>query len=78
VLVDTAGAGKIEESRICELVKQIFPLSPGGIIDYLDLRRPIFRQTAAGGHFGRPEFSWENTNKAAELSAAAGLQTAGK
>ncbi len=78
VHVDTAGTGKIEESRICELVKQIFPLSPGGIIDYLDLRRPIFRRTAAGGHFGRPEFSWENTNKAAELSAAAGLQAAAK
>ncbi len=51
----------------------MFPLTPGGIIRYLDLRRPIYRKTAAGGHFGRnePEFTWEKTNRAAELAAAA-------
>jgi len=51
----------------------LFPLTPSGIIKYLDLRRPIFRKTAAGGHFGRsePEFTWESTHRAAELAAAA-------
>lgn len=75
VLVDTMGTGKIDDERICELVRQIFPLTPSGIIQYLDLRRPIYRKTAAGGHFGRnePEFSWEKTNQAAKLSEAAGV-----
>ncbi|HEV3417338.1 MAG TPA: methionine adenosyltransferase [Pirellulales bacterium] len=75
VNVDTDGTGRIEDSRICELVKEIFPLTPGGIIKYLDLRRPIYRLTAAGGHFGRsePEFTWESTARAAELAEAAGL-----
>ena len=52
--------------------QRLLPLSPGGIIDYLDLRRPIYRQTAAGGHFGRSEdgFTWENTDRAEELKAA--------
>ncbi|MDA7979981.1 MAG: methionine adenosyltransferase [Pirellulales bacterium] len=71
--VDTFGSGKIEDARICEIVREIFPLSPRGIIDYLDLRRPIFRKTAAGGHFGRsePEFTWESTESAEKLTAAA-------
>ncbi|HEV2971550.1 MAG TPA: methionine adenosyltransferase [Pirellulales bacterium] len=75
VNVDSDGTGRIEDSRICELVKDLFPLSPGGIIKYLDLRRPIYRLTAAGGHFGRsePEFTWESTSRAAELAEAAGL-----
>jgi S-adenosylmethionine synthetase len=78
VHVDTDGTGRIEDARICELVKETFPLTPGGIIKYLDLRRPIYRKTAAGGHFGRsePEFTWEATNKAAELAEAAGLGAA--
>jgi S-adenosylmethionine synthetase len=76
VLVDTEGTGRIEESRLCELVRQHFPLSPAGIIKYLDLRRPIYRRTAAGGHFGRtePEFTWESTHRAAELAEAAGVE----
>jgi S-adenosylmethionine synthetase len=55
------------------LVRKIFPLTPSGIIKYLDLRRPIYRKTASGGHFGRnePEFTWEKTDRAAELAAAA-------
>lgn len=78
VYVDTQGSGKVADDKICEAVEDLFPLSPGGIIKYLDLRRPIYRQTAAGGHFGRsePEFTWENTDKAAELAAALGLETA--
>ena len=72
VHVDTQGSGVVDDSRLCEVVREFFPLSPGGIIDYLDLRRPIYRQTAAGGHFGRSEeaFSWENTDRADELKAA--------
>ena len=72
VHVDTQGSGVVDDSRLCEVVRDCFPLSPGGIIDYLDLRRPSYGQTAAGGHFGRSEddFSWENTDRAEELKAA--------
>lgn len=72
VHVDTQGSGKVDDGKICDAVKKVFPLSAGGIIKYLDLRRPIYRKTAAGGHFGRsePEFSWENTDMAAELKKA--------
>jgi S-adenosylmethionine synthetase len=75
IYVDTQGTGRVQDSLICDLVREFFPLSPSGIIRHLDLRRPIFRKTAAGGHFGRtePEFTWENTDRAAELAAAAGL-----
>jgi S-adenosylmethionine synthetase len=73
VRVDTEGTGKIEDARLCELVREIFPLTPSGIIKHLDLRRPIYRKTAAGVHFGRnePEFSWEKTDKAKQLAKAA-------
>src|SRR5499427_8765888 len=66
VHVDTDGTGRLDDERICELVTDLFPLSPGGIIKYLDLRRPIYRKTAAGGHFGRSdkEFTWESTRRA--------------
>ena len=76
--VDTEGSGTMDEQRLCQLVRQVFPLTPSGIIRYLDLRRPIYRKTAFGGHFGRcePEFTWEKTDKAAELAAAAGKQLA--
>jgi S-adenosylmethionine synthetase len=72
VHVDTQGTGKLLDRQICELVREHFPLTPGGIIQYLDLRRPIFRKTAAGGHFGRtdPEFTWESTGPAAKLAGA--------
>ena len=65
--------GKIDDERICELVRETFPLTPKGIIKYLDLRRPIYRKTAAGGHFGRsePEFTWEGTAPAKKLEKAA-------
>ncbi|NCX98196.1 MAG: methionine adenosyltransferase [Planctomycetia bacterium] len=71
VHVDTEGTGKVEDERLCEVVRDVFPLTPRGIIDYLDLRRPIFRRTAAGGHFGRDEFPWEKTDKAKQLAQAA-------
>ena len=73
--VETFGTGKIDEEKIAEIVSEHFDLLPGAIIRDLNLRRPIFRQTAANGHFGRelPDFTWEKTDKAAELRAAAGL-----
>jgi len=75
VHVDTQGSGKVADSKIQDAVIKTFSLTPSGIIKYLDLRRPIYRKTAAGGHFGRnePEFTWEKTDKAAELAKAAGL-----
>jgi S-adenosylmethionine synthetase len=69
VMADTMGTGKVPEGKIVEAVREIFPLTPKGIIEYLNLRRPIFKKTAAYGHFGRnePEFSWERTDKAEAL-----------
>ena len=78
VRVDTEGTGRLDDARICDLVREFFPLTPSGIIKYLDLRRPIYRKTAAGGHFGRsePEFTWESTKRAAELAEQAGVSEA--
>jgi len=75
VLVETFGTGKIAEEKIAELVRQFFDLRPAAIIHHLDLRRPIYRQTAAYGHFGRPDLDlpWERIDKVDELRAAAGL-----
>lgn len=70
VLVETFGTGKVDESKIEEAVKQVFDLTPGGIVKTLDLKKPIFQATAAYGHFGRPEFSWEKTDKVKDLLAA--------
>jgi S-adenosylmethionine synthetase len=69
VMADTMGTGKVEESRLVEAIRQIFPLTPKGIIEYLNLRRPIYKKTAAYGHFGRnePEFTWERADKAEAL-----------
>jgi S-adenosylmethionine synthetase len=77
VLVDTEGTGKVGEATLCQTVREKFPLTPSGIIEYLDLRRPIYLKTAAGGHFGRdePEFTWESTHRASELAEAVGLET---
>ena len=73
--VNTFGTGKISEERLIELVRQTFDLRPKAIIQQLDLLRPIYHQTAAYGHFGRelPDFTWERTDKAEELKAAAGI-----
>ena len=75
VLVNTFGTGRIEESKITALVRKHFELTPKGMIDSLKLRRPIYRVTAAFGHFGRSEksFTWEATDKAAALKRDAGL-----
>jgi S-adenosylmethionine synthetase len=75
VMVDTEGTGVIEEELITALVREHFKLTPRGIMQELDLRRPIYKKTAAFGHFGRtePEFTWERTDKAAALKSAAKL-----
>ncbi len=75
VMVTTFGTGKISDEKIAALVSEHFDLRPKGIVQMLDLLRPIYQKTAAYGHFGReePEFSWERTDKAAALKAAAGL-----
>jgi S-adenosylmethionine synthetase len=78
VHVDTQGTGQLDDTKIQEAVQDFFPLSPSGIIEYLDLRRPIYRKTAAGGHFGRDdtEFTWEATERAAELAELLGVSAA--
>jgi S-adenosylmethionine synthetase len=74
VLVDTHGTGKVAEDTLSNLVRAHFKLTPRGIVEELDLRRPIYKQTAAFGHFGREEdgFTWERRDKAAALKADAG------
>jgi S-adenosylmethionine synthetase len=86
VLVETFGTGVVDSSKLQQIVRANFQLTPKGIIESLNLRRPIYRKTAAYGHFGRAdsEFTWEATDKAQALREAAGLQgkpelaTAGK
>jgi len=68
IMIDTFGTGKISEQEIVKLVEKTFDLTPRGIVKTLDLLKPIYRKTAAYGHFGRPEFSWEKTDKAAKLA----------
>lgn len=72
--VETFGTGKIDDEKIARIVSEVFDLRPGAILRDLNLRRPIYRQTAAYGHFGREEadFTWEKTNKVADLKSAAG------
>jgi len=76
ILIDTKGTGKVGEDRLEAAVREIFPLTPRGIIETLDLRRPIYRKTAAYGHFGRPlpEFHWEKTDRAAAIASAVGAE----
>ncbi|MBM3229506.1 methionine adenosyltransferase [Candidatus Parvarchaeota archaeon] len=75
IFIDTLGTGKIDNGRLVELIRKNFRLKPGHIIKDLDLRRPIYRKTAAYGHFGRedPDFTWEKTDKADELRKQAGI-----
>lgn len=77
LMVDFMGTGKISEKRAVEIVREVFELKPAGIIKTLDLRRPIYRKTAAYGHFGRndPDFTWERTDKVEEIRKKAGLQS---
>lgn len=74
IRVDMGSNVDVDESKLVKVIRDIFPLTPQGIIDHLALRRPIFRKTAAGGHFGRDDadFTWEATDKAADLKAAMG------
>ncbi|OHB64374.1 MAG: methionine adenosyltransferase [Planctomycetes bacterium RBG_13_62_9] len=76
VLVNTQGTAKISETKISEIVCKLFPMTPKGMIDHLNLRRPIFAETAYGGHFGRnlPNFTWEKTDMVDALRKAAGLK----
>jgi S-adenosylmethionine synthetase len=78
VFVDSLGTGQIEDAQLADMVRAVFPLTPKGIIHYLQLRRPIYKKTAAFGHFGRNEegFSWERTDKAEALRAEAGMAAA--
>ena len=73
ISVDTFGTGKIEEAKLIEIIRNNFDLRPYGLIEMLDLERPIYKPTAAYGHFGREEFPWENTDKAEKLRSDAGL-----
>jgi S-adenosylmethionine synthetase len=76
--IDTFGTGKIADEKISQIVSKAFDFTPGGIIEYFKLRRPIFRQTAREGHFGieQPNYTWERTEKVAELKKLAGLKEA--
>ena len=75
ILIDTFGTGRVKEDKIVKLVRSNFDLTPKGIIDHLRLRRPIYKKTAAYGHFGKtdPDFTWELTDKADTLKKQAGL-----
>jgi len=75
ILIDFLNTGKIPEEKAADIVNEVFDLRPGAIIQYLDLLRPIYKKTAAYGHFGRhdEDFTWEHTNKAEEIKAKAGI-----
>ena len=71
VMVNSYGTGKLSDEALSKLVRQVFPLSPHGIIDHLKLRQPVYPKTAAYGHFGRPEFTWESVDATEEVQAKA-------
>jgi S-adenosylmethionine synthetase len=75
VLIDTSGTGKVSEIRLAQIVREIFNLTPRGIIESLHLLQPIYRKTAAYGHFGRTDagFPWEEIDKAPSLRAETGI-----
>ena len=73
IMVNTFGTGSVDDAKISEAVKQVFDCTPAGIEKTLDLRKPIYQATAAYGHFGRDEFSWEKTDKVDALKKALGL-----
>jgi len=75
IMVDTFGTAKVDEDKLKKVIQEVFPLTPRGIIEHLDLRRPIYRRTAAYGHFGRrePGFTWELTDKVDVLKSAFNL-----
>jgi S-adenosylmethionine synthetase len=75
ILVETFGTNTADESKIVEAVKEVFDLRPAAILRDLDLKRPIYRKTAAYGHFGRnlPEFTWEHVTRVDDFTRAVGL-----
>src|SRR6185369_5425779 len=73
IMVETFGTSKLSERKLEEILRRQFDFRPRAIIEYLDLRRPIYKKTAAYGHFGRPEFSWEKTDRVKDLRNAAGI-----
>jgi S-adenosylmethionine synthetase len=75
VMVETFGTGKVPNAKLDQMIRRHFDLTPAGIIKYLDLRRPIYRKTAAFGHFGRnePEFAWERIDRVKDLRDDAGI-----
>ncbi|HIE66163.1 MAG: methionine adenosyltransferase [Nitrospira sp.] len=75
VLIDTKETGKVDHEKLVKVVRDLFPMTPKGIIEHLDLRRPIYKKTAAYGHFGRnlPEFTWEKTDMVDKIKQATGL-----
>jgi S-adenosylmethionine synthetase len=75
VNVETFGTAKVDEDRINACIRQIFPVKPAELVSHLKLKRPIYRKTAAYGHFGRndPDFTWEATDKVADVKRALGL-----
>src|SRR5207249_11629851 len=79
IMVDTFGTGKVSNARLEELIRRHFDFTPAGIIKYLNLRRPIYKKTAAYGHFGRPEpdFTWERTDRVKDLRDDARVQLGG-
>ena len=74
IMVETFGTGKVANELLVSLVREFFDLRPYGLIKMLDLIQPIYRETAAYGHFGREQFPWEKVDRAAELRVAAGLK----
>jgi S-adenosylmethionine synthetase len=71
VLVDSMGTGKVSDEKLAQIVNEVFDLRPASIIQYLELRRPIYEQTASYGHFGRPDLNlpWERLGKVDELKS---------
>lgn len=70
IMVETFGTATVDDDKIVEAVKKVFDLRPAAILEQLDLRRPVYRPSAAYGHFGRDEFTWERTDRVDELLAA--------
>jgi S-adenosylmethionine synthetase len=75
ILIDTKETGKVDQDKLAKVVRDLFPMTPKGIIEHLDLRRPIYKKTAAYGHFGRnhPDFTWEKTDMVDKIKQASGL-----
>ena len=73
VMVDSYGTGVVSDEKLADCAKALFPTKPAALIQHLDLKKPIFQNTAAYGHFGRPEFTWERTDKVEEVKSYCGI-----